>query len=183
MSDSIHRPTNRTILSAIDENNQEYLSKYRDIIGIYYRLGDINAVDQHHHCGQPNEYSTKIDDMAYKIIYEKNLISPESIVDSSPINEVSPNTIIDYNECNEYCDWNECTTIVKLFKYATQKRQWEACKFMINEGIIDPNYVFIDDKNLKRILYTFTYKGVSELDIEREMFVLEHTNKELIKTI
>jgi hypothetical protein len=180
MSTPIHYPKIRTILNAIDTNDQEYLSKYRDIIGIYYRLGRVNSVNWHHQCGKPNEISTKIDDMAYKIIYEQNLISPPEP------NVVSATTSSnDDHECTEYCDWSESTNIGDLFRYQVlpnynkAQERWDACKFMIGEGIINPNHVFID-KNKRHILLTYTMEA--KLENERFMFVLEHTDKELIKT-
>jgi hypothetical protein len=119
-----------------------------------------------------------------KIIYEQNLIGPPepSVVSATTFSN-------DDHECTEYCDWSESTNIVDLFRYQLlpeynkAQERWDACKFMIGEGIINPNHVFID-KNERHILLTYTMEanGGWKLENERFMFVLEHTDKELIKT-
>jgi hypothetical protein len=86
MSTPIHRPNLITIKNAIKAKDQEYLSKYKDIIDVYRSLGPIENVNYYHNCGKPNYINSKIDDAAYKIIFEKNMIDPNSIIDSTTTN-------------------------------------------------------------------------------------------------
>jgi hypothetical protein len=81
MSKPIHRPNLITIKNAIKTNDQGYLSKYKDIIDVYRNLGPIESVNYYHNCGKPNYINSEIDDAAYKIIFEKNMIDPNSVYD------------------------------------------------------------------------------------------------------
>jgi hypothetical protein len=157
-------------------------------------VSSILSLDDYHNDDNTNEHNDEDDE-------DDNDDYNDDDEDDEDDDEDDDDDGCDRHGCDRHgCDWETVVNIVDYFtfqligeegddNYIKSKNIWESCKFMIIEGIIDPNYIFnhkiyLHEPSCKHILLTFAIKDCDNwvLEKERLFFLLEHTDKELIRT-